>query len=108
MGTYWEDKFPIVSVRALERIGKLSDHASILLTTGVPRPPCKHPFKFKLGWLQRDGFQTMVKDIWERPVAGNIPILRWNKKMRDVRKHLSGWASHTASILKKKSFSYKP
>jgi hypothetical protein len=43
-----------VSVRALERIEKLSDHAPILLTTGTPRPLCKRPFKFELGWLQRE------------------------------------------------------
>jgi hypothetical protein len=55
-----------------------------------------------------DGFQAMVKDIWERPVAGNTPILRWNNKMRVVRKHFSGWASHVADILKKESFAYQP
>jgi hypothetical protein len=51
MDTNWEDKYPMVSVRALERIEKLSDHAPILLTTGMPRPLCKHPFKFEFGWL---------------------------------------------------------
>jgi hypothetical protein len=87
--TDWEDKYPMVSVRALERIEKLSEHASILLTTGTPRPLCKRPFKFKLGWLQREGFHDMVKNFWERPVASNTPILRWNNKMRAMRKHLS-------------------
>jgi hypothetical protein len=41
MDTDWEDKYPIVSVRALECIEKLSDHAPILVTTGTPRPLCK-------------------------------------------------------------------
>jgi hypothetical protein len=44
----------------------------------------------------------MVKNVWERPVAGNTPILRWNNKMRVMRKHLSGWAGHVSGILKKK------
>jgi hypothetical protein len=91
----------MVSVRALERIEKLSDHASILLTTGTPRPPLKRPFKFELGWLQRDGFHDMVRRVWKRPVSGNNPILRWNNKIRAMRKHLSGWARHVAGILKK-------
>jgi hypothetical protein len=39
----------MVSVRALERIVGLSDHDPILLTTGTPDPPSKHPFKFELG-----------------------------------------------------------
>jgi endonuclease/exonuclease/phosphatase family metal-dependent hydrolase len=47
--TDWEDKYPMVFVCALERIEKLSDHASILSTTGSPRPLCKRPFKFELG-----------------------------------------------------------
>jgi hypothetical protein len=50
-----------VSVRALERIEGFLDHAPILLTTGTPKPPGNHRFKFELGWLQRDGFM-----IWSR------------------------------------------
>jgi hypothetical protein len=101
MDTDWEAKYPLVSVRALERIQRLSDHAPILLTIGVPKPPCKRPFKFKLGWLQWEGFHDMVKNIWEIPASGHSPILRWNNKMCAMRRHLSGWASHTAGILKK-------
>ena len=55
MDTDWESKFLLVSVRALERIEDLSDHAPILLTTGLPRPPCTRRFKFELGWLQSGG-----------------------------------------------------
>jgi endonuclease/exonuclease/phosphatase family metal-dependent hydrolase len=36
MDTDWEYKYPMVSVRALECIEKLFDHAPILLTTGTP------------------------------------------------------------------------
>jgi hypothetical protein len=63
MDTDWEDKYPIVSVRALEHIEKLSDHAPILLTIGTPRLICKHPFKFELEWLHREGFHDMVKRL---------------------------------------------
>jgi hypothetical protein len=63
MDANWESKFPIVSVRALERIEGFSDHAPILLTTGIPKPLCKHGFIFELGWLQREGFQDMVKNV---------------------------------------------
>jgi hypothetical protein len=51
--------------------------------------------------LQREGFHEMVKTVWERPVGGSTPILRWNNKMRAMRRHLSGWATHTTGILKK-------
>ena len=99
--TDWESKFPLVSVRALERIENLSDHAPILLTTGLPRPPCTRRFMFELGWLYREGFQDMVKRIWERPVAGPTPIQRWNNKICALRNYLVGWAHHTTGLLKK-------
>jgi hypothetical protein len=60
MDTDWEDKYPMIYVRALERIERLSDHAPILLTTETPRPLCKCLFKFEYGWLQREGFHDMV------------------------------------------------
>ena len=101
MDTDWESRFPLVSVRALERIEGLSDHAPILLTTGVPRPQCKPRFKFELGWLHREGFHEMVKRIWEKPVAGDTPIQRWNNRIRAVRTYLVGWARHTTGLLKK-------
>jgi hypothetical protein len=49
MDANWESKFSMVSVHALKRIGGFSDHASILLTTGIPKPLCKHRFKFEHG-----------------------------------------------------------
>ena len=91
----------MVSVRALERIEGLSDHAPILLTTGLARPPCSQHFKFELGWLHREGFHELVKRIWDRPVAGSSPIQIWNNKIRALRNYLVGWARHTTGLLKK-------
>src|SRR3954469_12772435 len=100
MDTDWEEKFPMVTVRALERIEALSDHALLLLSFGSPPRKSTNEFKFELGWMIRDGFYEMVKAIWEKPVDGQTPILRWNNKMRTLRKFLRGWARHTAGILK--------
>ena len=100
MDSNWESKYPLVSVRVLERIEALSDHAPILLTTGTPRPQGNRQFKFELGWLQREGFSEMVKNVWDRHVPGQTPIERWNNKMRALRKHLGGWARHMAGLLK--------
>jgi hypothetical protein len=90
MDANWEFKFPMVSVRALERIEGFSDHAPILLTTRLPKAPCKHRFKFELGWLQCEGFQEMVKNVSERPIMAMSPIQRWNSKIRALCSHLSG------------------
>ena len=38
MSTDWEFKYPLVTVRALERIEALSDHAPLLLSTGTTKP----------------------------------------------------------------------
>lgn len=76
MSTDWEDKFPLVTVRAFERIEALSDHAPILLSTGTLKPTTQHPFKFELGWLERDGFDELVKKVWSKPLSGDSPIRR--------------------------------
>jgi hypothetical protein len=47
----------------IEHIEGLSDHAPILLTTGTPKPHNNHRYKFELGWLQREGFHDMVKNV---------------------------------------------
>jgi hypothetical protein len=81
MDSDWEQKFLLVSVRVLPQIEALSDHTPILLTTGTPTPQRRRPFKFELGWLHRDGFSHMVKNIWVNPIAGLTPIQWWNNKL---------------------------
>ena len=50
MDAEWETKYPMVSVRAMERIEKLSNHAPLLLDTGSDKLQGKKPpFKFELG-----------------------------------------------------------
>ena len=90
MDTDWESKYPIVSVRALERIEALSDHAPIILTAGLPKPNGKPQFKFELGWLTRDGFVEMVKQIWEQPVGGVLLLFRGGIISCGIYAHTSG------------------
>src|SRR3954471_8363273 len=70
----WEHKFPMVTVRALERIEALSDHAPLLFSFGSPPRKSMNEFKFELGWMIRDDFYEMVKDIWVKPVGGQTSI----------------------------------
>ena len=52
----------MASVRALERIEELSDHATLLLDIGSDMLHGKQlQFKIELGWLNRDSFGEMVK-----------------------------------------------
>ena len=100
MDTEWELKFPMVTVRALERIEALSDHAPIILDSNFTNPATRHPSKFELGWLHRDGFVDIIKNVWERPAVGRTPIQRWIFKIRAMGRHLSGWAKHSNGIYK--------
>jgi hypothetical protein len=87
----------------MERIEKLSDHAPLLLDTNSDKLHGKKlSFKFELGWLSRDGFEDMVKEVWNRPVKGSSAILRWNNKISALRKHLRGWTRHYLDYTKKK------
>jgi hypothetical protein len=51
----WEQKFPLVSVRALTRSG--SDHTPLLIDSGNQEHiGNKARFSFELSWLRQDGF----------------------------------------------------
>jgi hypothetical protein len=61
--TEWEEKYPLTTVQALTR--GVSDHTPILLNSGEASSMTTQPmFKFELGWLLRDGFMDLVRDIW--------------------------------------------
>jgi endonuclease/exonuclease/phosphatase (EEP) superfamily protein YafD len=51
----WEEKFPLVTVRALTRTG--SDHTPVLVQTGLPAHVGRNRlFSFELSWLKQEGF----------------------------------------------------
>ena len=103
MDTECELKFPTVTVRVLERIELLSDHAPIILdSNSTTSSTVRRPFKFELGWLHRDDFADIVKNLWERPAIGRRPIQRWNFRIRAIRWFLTRWDKHTSGINKKR------
>lgn len=73
VATEWDQHYPLSSIVALTR--DLSDHTPLLLNTGETRT-CNQiqPFKFELGWLLRDDFFDMVKEIWTNENGGNSPM----------------------------------
>jgi hypothetical protein len=62
MDAEWETKYPMVSVRAMERIEKLSDHAPLLLTLTLINCMGRNHHS-NLNW---GGFPVMVLRIWSR------------------------------------------
>ena len=100
MATEWEQKFPLSNVIALNR--DISDHTPLLLNTrDSSSNATQYQFKFELGWLLRDGFMDMVKEVWESVDPGPTPMETWQTKIRRLRQHLRGWAKNTSGILKK-------
>jgi hypothetical protein len=54
----WEQKFPMVSVRDLTRVG--SDHTPLLIDAGrQAHVGNKIRFSFELSWLEKDGFHDI-------------------------------------------------
>jgi hypothetical protein len=81
--TEWEEKYPLTIVQALPR--KISDHTPLLLNSGETSTRGTEPaFKFESGWLLREGFIDMIRDIWSSYTTGANPIERWQGKTRRV------------------------
>jgi hypothetical protein len=90
LGMEWDEKYPLSTLVALSR--DVSDYTPLLLHTGETRKGNQNsPFKLELGWLLRDGFYDMVKEIWTNENGGSSPMEKWWAKIRRVRQHLRGW-----------------
>jgi hypothetical protein len=90
MAIEWEQKFPLSIVVGLTR--DISNHTPLLLDTGQSSSCNYHNvFKFELGWLLRDGFADMVRNIWTNEDKGSNAMERWQAKIRRLRQHLRGW-----------------
>jgi hypothetical protein len=66
----WEQKYPLVTVRVLTRVG--SDHTLLLLESGEQEHrDNKMNFSFELSWLRKDGFCEMVSTEWGSVALGS-------------------------------------
>jgi len=101
VSTDWEQNFPLSTVEALTR--EISDHTPLLLDTNQAAHRGNTPlFKFELGWLTKDGFFYLITNVPCTETRGNMPITRWQNKIRGVRRFLRGWAKIQAGENKKK------
>jgi hypothetical protein len=91
--TEWEQRFPLVTVDALNR--EISDHTPLLLSTGEKVLKRDQPeFKFELSWLLKKDFYKTVARVWKSVDHGDIPMKRWQNKIRRLRQFLRGWAKN--------------
>ncbi|KAJ1290602.1 hypothetical protein BS78_02G256700 [Paspalum vaginatum] len=81
----------------------VSDHTPLLLDTGTHAFfGSNRQFKFELNWLQREGLQDRVKEIWSKTSKGQNLVQRWNNKLSALWRFLRGWAAQTNEEYKKK------
>jgi mannosylglycoprotein endo-beta-mannosidase len=95
----WEQKFPLVTVRALTRSG--SDHTPLILDTGEQAfSGNRSTFSFELSWFKKDGFLDIVKREWTSISSGNNAMEKWQNKIRHLRQFLRGWARNLSGVYK--------
>jgi hypothetical protein len=95
----WEQKFPLVSVRALARSG--SDHTPLLLDSGAHAHLGNHaPFSFELSWFLHNGFEDIVEREWNSVEVVGTPVDIWQHKIRHLRRFLKGWAKNLSGKYK--------
>jgi hypothetical protein len=99
MTTEWEFKYPLVSVRALDR--GISDHTPLFLDTNTSAFAGNGTkFRSQLSWFTLDDFYECVATIWNKPIWGNNAVQRWNNKLSALRRYLRGWAKHKFGVYK--------
>jgi hypothetical protein len=89
MSIEWELKFPLSPLIALSR--DISDHTPLLIDTRNTSSGNNQPmFKFELGWLLRDGFKNMFREVWESVCDKTDKMKCWQSKIKRLRQHLHG------------------
>jgi hypothetical protein len=97
---YWEQKFPLVTVRALTRMD--SDHTPILIDLGVKAHLGNKPkLSFELHWPRQEGFFEMIENEWKSVMMGLNPMDIWLNKLRHIRNFLKGWAKNQSEKYRK-------
>ena len=89
VSSLWEQQFPLVTVRTLVR--GVSDHAALLLHTGIKSTINRKPFKFELCWLSREELPNIVNKVWSSTVRRGSSLDWWQDFMRKLRRTLKGW-----------------
>jgi exonuclease III len=92
----WELQFPLLSLRATTSLG--SDHAPLVLDSGVVLPR-KHPrFFFESSWFEIPAFKEMVINRWldhaQRITRCRGSIDWWHSQSNDIRQLLKGWGAN--------------
>jgi hypothetical protein len=53
-------------------------------------------FRFELGWLLRDEFIDMIRELWTNTEAQGTNMKIWQTKIHRVRQFLRHWAKNVS------------
>jgi len=86
VAAHWEQKYSRFIVQALSR--EVSGHTPLFLHSGTVMSDNPHSLKFEMGWLLRDGFFVILRDVWCEVTNVHTLLGRWQAKIRRLRQHL--------------------
>ena len=85
----WELLFPSCFLHSLPSL--MSDNNTPLLLLGELQHHQNSCFHFENLCTKMDGFQELVQDIWNKPVASTQPLKRLHVKLFWVAKAIKMW-----------------
>lgn len=95
----WDTLFPLALLKAKAIVG--SDHAPLILDTGLQLPPNPPRFQFDASWLLSDGFCDLLSSKISALLSANRrsfgPMDDWHHCSYSLRKFLHGWACNHAA-----------
>lgn len=68
-----------------------SDHKPISLELFMDGFLGPIPFRFSPLWIQQEGFNEVVSEVWNRKIQGS-PFFVWEEKLRALKRRLKEWA----------------
>ena len=95
----WEQAFPLVRVKGLEKYP--SDHNSLLIDSGDNVFFGKKQFRFEKWWLQKESFAKVVDKFWSQPCQCKNSLGIWQFRIRTLRRLVRGWAANEVASMNK-------
>jgi hypothetical protein len=101
VSTEWERKFPLSVVEALSR--DISDHTPLLFQTeNASYRGNNQMFRFEISWLYMEGFHELTAKVWNKENRGSSSLVRWQNKLRALRRYLRGWSKNVLGNTRKR------
>jgi hypothetical protein len=87
-------------VEALSR--DILDHTPLLLQSeNASFRGNNQRFIFELSWLYMEGLHELVAKVWNKENRGTSSLVRWQNKLRALRRYPRGWEKMCLGILEK-------